>query len=303
MLNCNIPDSNDNSLITDSSGFLSIILLMRDHESFIEDSLESILREFKSGIPIIIVDVGSVDNGLEIARNILSKHFTFFQIVSLSRNTRTLKVLEEIQNKIKSKYAVLLSSDDVLGLNYGLVAMKLAKESIENCNYNFKLVVTDEDLSPQKLQNPKWLKRRIFNKLILSIMNPGTAPGALLHWPTVRYVFDNFEVPDILIEDYWLWWHLIKFSNFKNISETTVLYRKHGNNLSKSRFSQEYAFSLGAVSATAWSVNFNPFYGLLSLIFLPRWLKYLHFSMWPFYCKGYIYGFQFRGKSKHIKHL
>ena len=76
--------------------------------------------------------------------------------------------------------------------------------------------MTDQNLIPFGEKKPRWRDTSEKNRNLLSYSNPGTAPGAVIPWQTLIKLDAWRNPPDILIEDYWIWWQLIDFVPFLN---------------------------------------------------------------------------------------
>jgi hypothetical protein len=138
------------------------------------------------------------------------------------------------------------------------------------------------------MKYPKWTNKTKKNKRLLSYSNPGTAVGAIIPWEILIKNPAWKQPPDIVIEDYWLWWQLIDQVPFVNCEESQVLYRQHRNNTMKSTKNKDYAYSLGYVSALPNIRATNFFSTFLSYFLIPRWIRHLNISVWKEYYAGYI---------------
>ena len=111
-----------------SSIAVSVIIPTYNSEKYVQKCLDSVIMQTLNNIEIIIIDNISVDNTVEVAKDILSKGKKNFEIiknpklgVSFSRNIGI--------NASKGEYIYFLDSDDYL----------LEKEALENA-YNLAKV-------------------------------------------------------------------------------------------------------------------------------------------------------------------
>lgn len=264
----------------------SIVLLSKNHEAFISDCLKSILRELPE-LRVICVDVGSKDDtfrkGKNIARdlNLNSEHIQF------NDKTKTLLALKKIEKKVETKFAILISADDAFGIQYRQALLEIFKDKTREVVVNFKSLVSDQQLKPSRIRKSSWGDSHQKNRKKLLYSNPGTAPGAVVPWQVLTKLASWQNPPDILIEDYWIWWQLIDHVPFVNCSESFVFYRRHDKNLSRQSKNKDYAYSLGYVSALPNVKSQHVLNRLLSLTLIPRWIRHLHVNVWKYFISGY----------------
>ena len=273
---------------------LVIFIFSYDYANYIDECLNSCLRELGRDAVWVVVETGTTDLTRRMASefglaNQLNIEYLKFE------NTPTLKVVSFLSELFHQKYAIFLSADDSLGANYGeQVKSEIDMNYIRPTIVNFQHIVCDENLSPLKIRNPKWSTSIKTNKRNLSKSNPGNTAGVLLPWGVLSYHLSNGKIPAILIEDYWLWWRCVDICDFKNNLEGMVHYRKHSTSTSNASRSHDYAYSLGYVSALPCYMNSNITYRFLGLSLILRWGRHLHYSVWGSFGKGFIESFRER---------
>lgn len=264
----------------------SIILLSKNHEAFISDCLKSIFRELPE-VRVICVDLGSKDETFFVGKQITQDLNLNSEHIQFDENTKTLLALKKIEKGVKTKFAILISADDAFGIKYREALLEVFKNENRQVVVNFKSLVSDQKLNPLGVRSPAWDKNRQKNQKKLLYSNPGTAPGAVIPWKFLTQLTSWKNPPNILIEDYWLWWQLIDHVPFVSCRESSVLYRQHENNLSKQSKDKDYAFSLGYVSALP-NVKSKYFLNrILSLTLIPRWIRHLNVNVWKNFVSGY----------------
>jgi hypothetical protein len=274
------------SIFTELDQF-TIVILSRNHEGYILDCLQSVCRELPEA-KILWADTGSSDNSFKKSKDI-SKELELNTIhVQFWEDTRTLRVLKGLEKYINTKYIILLSADDALGENYRKALSNITRINSREQVINFISMVSDQDLNPLFPKSPKWANKIQKNKRLLSYSNPGTAPGAVIPWEILIKSPSWKQPPNIVIEDYWLWWQLIDQVPFINCKDAYVLYRQHRNNVTKNTKNKDYAYSLGYVSALPNIKSINILNTFLSFFLIPRWIRHLNVSVWKDYAAGYI---------------
>jgi glycosyltransferase involved in cell wall biosynthesis len=267
---------------------LTLILFSRDHLSFVDQCLDSIHQEFGNTLKVLNVDVGSID-GTEkrIVQRANQLGLSLIQELR-PRDTKTLTVLKTLEASITTQFVVLLSSDDLFAPGYAR-ALLLTLDNLEaEAVLNFSLSETNSLLESVRLHVPKWKNSVKKNKRLLSIMNPGTAAGAVIPFKTLRNLPVWKSVPPILIEDYWLWWALVEHVPFVNVLSAKVIYRKHGSNISSAKLNREYAYSLGFAAGLPRSMNNSTLNRSFSLFLIPRWGRHLANSVWVDFWRGFL---------------
>ena len=99
--------------------------------------------------------------------------------------------------------------------------------------------------------------------------------------------------PYCLIEDYPLWLCLNGLVTFKKIGDGEVLHRQHSNSLSKSRFNNEFAWSIGYCLGLAESSTQSIIKRMLLRLGKSRWMKQVDPSMRHVVLEGVACGLQF----------
>ena len=265
----------------------TIVVLSRNHERFIFDCLNSINREL-SDAKVICADIGSQDNSYGLGEKIAKECGLSSRHIQLSEDTKTLTALKKLESYIDTKYMILLSADDALGENYRIALNNVCKSNPHESVINFTSTLADQNLRPLGSRKPSWRDTPERNRTLLTFSNPGTAPGSVIPWYTLTKQIAWNNPPDILIEDYWIWWQLINLVPFVNSEESYVLYRQHENNVSKSTKNKSYSTSLGYVTALP-NINAQNFLNkFFSFLLVVRWIRHLNVIVWKDFFTGYL---------------
>jgi len=267
---------------------VTLFIFSYDYAEFLESCLESCKRELDDQIGWVVVETGKTENTQKIVSEFELNNGISIDYLRLSPDTSTLRALQILANNFHHEFSVLISADDAFGIGYG-DALRSELLSLDQIPVvvNFSHIICDDLLNPIKLRQPHWSTKVKKNKFLLSKGNPGNTAGVLLPWRQVQKLFEEGQVPDILIEDYWLWWKLLDSTKFKNNLNGQVLYRKHRGSISRSKTNRKYAYSLGYISALPIYMNRLMLYKVIGVILIPRWIIRLHFSVWRDYLQGY----------------
>ena len=266
---------------------ITIIILSKNHEKFISDCLHSVHRELPDA-KIVCADTGSTDHCHELGKSIAKELKLDTVHIKLKEDTKTLLALKNLEKYISTKNIILLSADDAFGENYRNALINLFESDSDDVVINFTSVITDQNLKPLYSKKPKWSDQPKKNRRKLSYSNPGTTPGALVPWTVLISSPAWREPPSIVVEDYWIWWQLIDLVPFVNCYEANVLYRQHQDNISKATKNEDYAYSLGYVTAIPNIKANNTWNKFLSITLIFRWIRHLNFIVWYKFAVGYV---------------
>lgn len=265
----------------------TVLILSRNHEQFMSDCLNSVNRELWDA-KILCVDIGSQDNSYGQGEKIAKEFGLNSRHVQLSKDTKTLTALKKLESYIDTKYVILLSADDAFGYNYRIALNNVRKSNPHESVINFTSTLTDQNLIPLGSRKPYWRDNPEKNRTLLTFSNPGTAPGSVIPWFTLTKQIAWKNPPDILIEDYWIWWQLIDVVPFVNCLESSALYRQHQHNISKASKNEDYAYCLGYATAIPNIKAKNTYNKLLSVTLIFRWIRHLNFLVWKNFAHGYF---------------
>jgi glycosyltransferase involved in cell wall biosynthesis len=232
-----------------SSFDLTSVVLTRNHEAFLLDALESIEAQLPSDVEVIVVDIGSNDETVQLVHEY--SHTATRQILLKSLDIppfTTVHALQSLKGAIKTSWVSLLSGDDLLGDRYfEEVSHFVNSRDIFNV-LNFQLCVVDQNLTFVRHSAPRWSSISWLDRLLMMYENPGKAPGALLPWRLLEdSAFMRFS-PRCLIEDHLIWLSLRDAVHFSRSRRGKVLYRRHLDSLSSQSQNPELAWSLGYCS-------------------------------------------------------
>lgn len=233
------------SISGSSSGDLTVLVLSRDHGAFVSDCLQSIFSEFGGDMPVVLVDVGSKDDTMEVAKSEGNPLFANFKLLSVNRSLNSIGAMKVGLEYVQTNYILLISADDSLDDGYAKSVLRIFTEFDQPIVINSLLKVTNRKLEFLSTRKPKWTSdpRADFYRLLAS--NPGTAPGAVI--PV--FILQNQPLwknaPDVIAEDLLIWWCLVDEVQFVSNLDGAVLYRQHGGNASGQNNSVQFAFTLG----------------------------------------------------------
>jgi glycosyltransferase involved in cell wall biosynthesis len=269
---------------------VEIYVSVLNHEKYIQDLLHSIWREFGRRCKILLVDLGSTDNTFGSINSFLSRVDLSIEIHRFPPGTTNLEALSFVITKFSGSHFIGMSGDDVLGTGYGESFFEILGEN--GCDYviNFRLVHTDSSLNPIREQRPRWSTNRSFQRIQLSLSNPGTGPGTIYPVKILKEHVDWTVASKTLIEDYYVYWSVIDYVKFVNSKKSYVLYRRHDEALSTRLNFNQYVFSIGFSVGVANAKARNTFEKMLNFLLYLRWSRHVSFTKYRWFLKGFRAG-------------
>lgn len=236
---------------------VSVIIPSFNHESYVQECINSIILQTYKNIELIVIDDGSKDNTwqkIQEMEDICKKRFVkvYFET---KENEGTCKTLNKLISLAKGEYVYLISSDD-----------KAKPQAIEKeiCflekNTDYVLVVGDNEFIDNNSLRIGWDKNHNSENLTESeyksfgeflqkghkdinfnsskfglyetFVTGNYVPNGYLIRKTALDQVGNFS-PEAPLEDWWLHLQLSKIGKYKYIDEILFSYRWHDNNTVK----------------------------------------------------------------------
>lgn len=211
----------------------SVALCTYNGGKYISEQIKSILNQTYPPTEIIISDDGSIDNTLNVAKNLLSNSSVDFKII---KNTGKHGVTENFCNAIsKCTESIIFTSDqDDIWINNK--AEKILRIFEDN---KALLVFTNGELVDQNLNllncdmwksvgiTSEMLER---NKWFEYLLNRCIVTGAAMAFKRELFT-ENEEIPSCWLHDGWLAWKAVARNGLIPCKDKLLLYRQHGNNV------------------------------------------------------------------------
>ena len=239
-----------------NSPLVSVLIPAYNHEQYVKSTIQSILMQDYPEIELIIIDDGSMDNTLQIIKEMrdeCEKRFTRVDI-STQENQGTCVTLNRLISKAAGEYVLLIASDDEL-LPGAISAMVRQLESKPEAGLvvGHNVIMDSEgkacfwDASRNNVYIPEKAKYLSFSAFLDATTYPTTHPKwgtyeALLqcnHIPNGYLIRKSIldQIPPFTreapLEDWWLMLQIAKISRIVSINKETFRYRWHANNTIK----------------------------------------------------------------------
>ena len=161
----------------------------------------------------------------------------------------------------------IIHGDDLLKSNYVEVANRYINLNPDHWAFNFDLeeIEGSEDILTGNIIRSNWTNFKIINRLLVSGLNPGVMPGAIININKLgdNYLNDKFE--NFILngtEDIFLWQQIIRSSGkVMRVPFVTYFYRRHSGQVSRNF--NIYGLSLGYARRVNFLTAKNKFEKLL----------------------------------------
>lgn len=93
--------------------FVSVICLCHNQQQFVEEAIQSVMKQTYSNIELIVVDDASTDNSVNVIKSTLAEHPNI-QFLPLKENLGNCKAFNKGLARAKGSFIIDLAADDVL---------------------------------------------------------------------------------------------------------------------------------------------------------------------------------------------
>ncbi|WZL88441.1 glycosyltransferase [Salinimicrobium sp. 3283s] len=198
-------------IVLDKQPLVSIILPCFNGEKFLGEAIESCLNQTLTNLELIIVDDGSTDNSLEIAKSFASSDSRIV-IIENETNKKLPKSLNIGHNAAKGDFLTWTSHDNLLQPD--------CLEELLNGLINFGSDITFSDYLV--IYEDGTIKRRHSSGPVESLLFGNSIGPSFLYKKEVFHALKGYNPNLFLVEDFDFW--LRASLNFKFIHVSKVLY-------------------------------------------------------------------------------
>jgi glycosyltransferase involved in cell wall biosynthesis len=230
---------------------LTLGLLVFNQAPYIKELLESVINQSDEHFALLIIDNGSQDNSAKEIQKFAAQpriaHGAKF-IVNTS-NSGSAAGLRQLLEECDTRYLSVIHGDDILHEDYVSMVRKEIEihPSIEAFNVALAAFSSDIDVKLVKsVYRPIWTKSHIFNRLLVSGLNPGVMPGSVLNKEFVLgKKLLNFDEKINGVEDTLLWMRIIRSGgHIQSVKRIAYNYRIHKSQFSFDDSRNSYYYGL-----------------------------------------------------------
>ncbi|MBK2026283.1 glycosyltransferase [Francisella philomiragia] len=236
---------------------ISVVVPAYNHEKYVAETIESIVKQTYENIELIIINDGSTDNTSDQIKATISEHRNRFQNIKFidnNHNQGVVKSLNEALKFVKGRYVSICASDDVLlpnnfqvlhsflSENNGYVLAVGDNEIIDSdsnkCYWTEEVKNTYDIKSARFKTYGDWLKNlrknidflsEDFGKYELFLEGTYIPNGYMIRKSIFIDILGGYSENDPL-EDFSLHLHLSRYGKYKYIDEILFRYRWHDTN-------------------------------------------------------------------------
>ena len=193
-----------------------------NYESFIKQSIESVLNQTLQNLELLIIDDGSIDNSKEIIENYRSNP----KVHIIYQQNKGLNITNNIAMRMaKGKYIMRLDADDFLAPD-ALEKMSAVLEKDDTLGLVFPdyfYVDKDGNITGEE-------KRHDFDKEVSLYDQPAHGACTMIRLSFLKEL-GGYNESFTCQDGYDLWIKFITHYKITNINQSLFYYRKHSNNL------------------------------------------------------------------------
>lgn len=210
---------------------VSVVIPCYNHESFVQDSIQSVIDQTYQNIELIIIDDGSKDGSVDkIQEMIPTCQERFVRFEFRHRPNKGLSAtLNEALEWCEGIYFSALASDDIVLKNKIDIQTKHMEENPKTTAVFGSANYIDENNNIKILAKLKQ-QEYFFDKIFLNECQ-FYAPTQLMRKSILDEV-GGYD-PDILVEDWYMWLKMAERGSVYCLSDTFANYRIHSNNTTK----------------------------------------------------------------------
>ncbi|MEN8383188.1 glycosyltransferase [Acinetobacter radioresistens] len=210
---------------------VSVVVACYNHEKFVQDCIDSILRQTYQNIELIIIDDGSTDNSVKKIKEMVEQckqRFTRFEF-RYRPNKGLTATLNEALEWCKGEYYSPFASDDIMLPEKIKIQVNYLEKERDICAVFGNVNYIDEE-NREKINHPIKAQEYVFDKIFL---NECTfyAPTQMLRLNIVKELGGYNS--NILVEDWYMWLKIAKKGKIFCLSQKLALYRIHSTNSTK----------------------------------------------------------------------
>ncbi len=216
-----------------SNIFFSVIVTSYNSKNFIKRTLYSLINQKFKSFEVLLIDDGSIDSTIKIAKEIKKKKKIKLTIIKLKHSGLPARSRNIGIKKSKGKYICFLDADDFF-YSDKLKCLKkiLSKKKIDVCYHNVFLYNEKKNLYLKKINNKNPFKDLFLGKNRI-IMSTSIVNRSFIKTNKIRF---NETKKLVSVEDYDFWLQIGKSNGkFFLVDKILGVYNLNNSSLSRNR--------------------------------------------------------------------
>jgi glycosyltransferase involved in cell wall biosynthesis len=248
-----------------SQPLVSVVCLSYNHSRFVEEAINSVLKQTYKNIEIIVVDDASTDNSVEVIRRVLA-NYPAIKFISIPKNVGNCRAFNQGLALTDGEFIVDFAADDVM------VADRIERQVdfFSTLPPDYGVVFTDAEYIDA---DGKFVRNHydyLFEKKLLTKVPQGDVYRNVLSQyfiasPTMlirREVMDRLDGYDegLAYEDFDFWVRSARIFKYGFLNEKLTRIRRTGNSMSSGWYKQgdRQLHSTYLVCRKAQRLSFTP---------------------------------------------
>jgi glycosyltransferase involved in cell wall biosynthesis len=231
-------------------GQLTLGVLTFNDGEYLQKLLNSIENQSDKNFKLLIINNSSTDSSQSII-NDFNKLTHGYDIKALNnpKNYGSFLGTKQLILGSTTSHLSIIHGDDLLKHNYVEVANSYINSNPDFCAFNFDLeeIEGSKNVLTGNIIRSSWTNFKIINRLLVSGLNPGVMPGAIININKLGNNYLNGEFENFILngtEDIFLWQQIIRSSGkIMRVPVVTYFYRRHIGQVSRNF--NVYGLSLG----------------------------------------------------------
>lgn len=192
-------------------------------EDFLRDAIESILNQTYKDFEFVIVNDGSTNNAEEV---IFSYKDSRIKYIKNEQNMGLIKTLNRGLDNATGEYVARFDSDDISLPNRLEIQAKFLDK-----NPQVGVVGSRYESFPKKRISDELTDSKLIKESLLVVSNQIGHPTVMFRKNILDENNIRYDEKALYVEDYKIWLDLIDKTEFSNIEEILLKYRRHGGSI------------------------------------------------------------------------
>lgn len=215
---------------------VSVLMPVYNGEKYLQESIDSILKQTYSDFELIIIDDGSTDNSSKIIRMNSDRDKRIVYLRN-EKNSGICITLNRGLEVARGEYIVRMDCDDIAETNRIMKQVAFMDTHPEYGMAGSKIRIFGEGTTPYIFDFDEDWRMCLANMIFATC---SAHPAVIIRNKVIKehnlYYDDRFRG----IEDFYMWWQLAKFSKITNLQECLLNYRIHKNQITQKKVDADH---------------------------------------------------------------